>query len=647
MFLRLCFLSPLTEADGKNPRHRAHNLVYGDRINYNRGGITMPLSRDRHSGDDFKKYRDLLICILVSAAILVAYWPVQHYDLISLDDIDYITENPYVKSGLTLGSISWALKDIHTGYWHPLTWVSHMLDYQFFGSRVGGHHWTNVIFHIANSTLLYIILKRMSGTAWKSALVAALFAVHPLNVESVAWVSERKNLLCTFFWFMGMWSYAHYVERPTRYRYCLILMTFSLGLMSKPMIVTFPFTLLLLDYWPMGRLTSWKMFPRLVFEKIPLFALAAIVGIATFLSSFHGDVTISIDKLPLPDRMANAVLSYARYLGKMFWPENLAVFYPYSRELDSLQIIGALLLLFVISCLAIFMAHKCRYALMGWLWYVGTLVPVIGLIQVGKQAMADRYAYVPMIGLFIIIAWGVPDLLRRWPQRKIIFAISSGAVIAGLMICTVLQVRYWQNGVTLFEHALRVTGMNSRAHYNLGISLTDLGKFKEAIYHFGYAIRIEPEYAGPYGYMGVALARQGKTDEAMVYYHEALRIKPNDESTHNNLGVAFANKGKFDEAIEHFKEALRIRPDYVYANRNLGGALARLGKMEEAIGYYEKALKIDRDNAVTHNNLGLALANVGRDEEAIGHFQEALKINPYYDDAINNLRSLQRKTIYR
>jgi Tfp pilus assembly protein PilF len=413
------------------------------------------------------------------------------------------------------------------------------------------------------------------------------------------------------------------------------------------MIVTFPFTLLLLDYWPMGRLTSWKMFPRLLFEKIPLFILAAIVGIATFLSSFHGDVTISIDKLPLVDRMANAVVSYAKYLGKMFWPENLAVFYPYSREFGSFQITGALLLLSVISCLAILLAHKYRYALMGWLWYLGTLVPVIGLIQVGKQAMADRYAYIPLIGMFIIIAWGVPELLRGWPQRKLIFAVSSGAVISGLMICTVLQVRYWQNGVTLFEHALQVTGVNSRAHYNLGISLTDLGKFEEAIYHFEYAIRLEPEYAGPYGYMGVTLARQGKIDEALVYYHEALRINQNDETTHNNLGAALAGKGMFNEAIEHFQEALRIKPDYVYANRNMGGALARLGKMEEAIGYYEKALKIDRDNAVTHNNLGLALTDAGRDREAMEHFQEALKINPNYEDAINNLRSLQRKTIHR
>ena len=585
--------------------------------------------------------------MLISAAILVAYWPVQHYDLISLDDIDYITENPYVRAGLTSDSFSWAMKDVHTGYWHPLTWVTHMLDYQLFRSRVGGHHWTNVIFHIANSILLYIVLKRMSGAAWKSALVAALFAVHPLNVESVAWVSERKNLLCTFFWFMGMWSYGYYVERPTPYRYCLILVTFSLGLMSKPMIVTFPFALLLLDYWPMGRLTSWKMLPRLLFEKMPLFILAAIVGIATYLSSFHGDVTISLDKLPLADRMANAVISYTKYLGKMFWPQNLAVFYPYSREFDSLQIIGSVLLLSIISCLTIFWARKYRYALMGWLWYLGTLVPVIGLMQVGKQAMADRYAYIPMIGLFIIVAWGIPDLLGGWQKRKIIFAISSGAVISGLMVCTLVQVRYWQNGVTLFDHALRVTGMNSRAHYNLGISLTDLGRFNEAIYHFRYAIRLEPEYAGPYGYMGIALARQGKTDDAIVYYQKALEIKQADETTHNNLGVALAGKGMFNEAIQHFQKALKIRPDYVYANRNMGGALARQGKMEEAMGYYEKALKIDRDNAVTHNNLGLALASVGRTQEAMGHFQEALKINPNYQDAMNNLRCLQGKIIYR
>ena len=606
----------------------------------------MPSSRDRDSDDDFKKYRDLLICISVSVIVFVVYWPVQHYDLISLDDIDYISGNPYAKAGLTWESLSWAMKDVHTGYWHPLTWVTHMLDYQLFGSRVGGHHWTNVIFHIANSVLLYVILKRMSGSAWKSALVATLFAVHPLNVESVAWVSERKNVLCTFFWFMGIWSYSYYVVRPTPCRYCLILVTFSLGLMSKPMIVTFPFTLLLLDYWPMGRLTSWKMFPRLIFEKMPLFILSAIVGIVTFLSSLHGDVTISIDKLPMGNRLANAGVSYAKYLERMFWPQNLAVFYPYSREFSLVQTSTAFLLLSVISCLAIFFVHKYRYALTGWLWYLGTLVPVIGLIQVGKQAMADRYAYVPMIGLFIIIAWGIPDLLRGWPLRKIIFLISSAAVISSLMICSVLQVRYWRNGVTLFEHALLATDINSRAHYNLGIALTDMGKLNEAVYHLESAIKLEPEYAGPYGYMGLALAREGKTDEAIVYYREALRIKQDDETTHNNLGVALAGRGKFDEAILHFQLALRIRPDYLHANRNMAGALAKLGKMEEAIGYYEKALKLDRDNAVTHNNLGLALAGVGRDQEAIGHFQEALKINPSYEDAINNLRSVQRKTTY-
>jgi tetratricopeptide (TPR) repeat protein len=346
------------------------------------------------------------------------------------------------------------------------------------------------------------------------------------------------------------------------------------------------------------------------------------------------------------DRLANAAVSYAKYLEKMLWPQNLAVFYPYSREFSLFQISSALLLLSVISGLAIFFAHKYRYALAGWLWYLGTLVPVIGLIQVGRQAMADRYAYIPMVGIFIIIAWGIPDLLKAWPQQKIIFVISSAAVVSSLMICTVLQVHYWQNGVTLFKHALQVTDMNSRAHYNLGISLTDLGKYEEAVYHFSYAIRLEPEYAGLYSHMGVALAGQGKTDEAIVYYQEALRIKQNDETTHNNLGVALAGKGKLEEAIAHFQQALKIRPDYLYANRNMAGALAKLGKTEEAIGYYEIALKLDRDNAVTHSNLGLALARVGRDQEAIGHFQEALKINPNYEDAINNFQSLQRKTIH-
>jgi protein O-mannosyl-transferase len=615
-------------------------------LSKDRRGITMTSKRDRQSDNDSKKYLDLFICILLSVAILVAYWPVQHHDLISLDDIDYITGNPYVKAGLTWDSFLWAMKDVHTGYWHPLTWVSHMLDYQLFRSRIGGHHWTSVIFHIANSMLLYAVLKRMSGSVGKSALVAALFAVHPLNVESVAWVSERKNVLCTFFWFMGMWSYAYYVERPTLYRYCLIFVIFSLGLMSKPMIVTFPFTLLLLDYWPMGRITSWKMLSRLVYEKIPFFILAAIVGTVTYLASLHGNVTISIDKLPVGDRLINACVSYTKYLEKMFWPQNLAVFYPYSREFGSFQTGVAILFLSVISCVAIFIAHKYRYALVGWLWYLGTLVPVIGLIQVGKQAMADRYAYIPMVGLFIIIAWGIPDLLEGWPRRKIILTVSSVAVISSLMICTVMQVRYWQNSVTLFEHALRVTDMNSRAYYNLGIAFTDMGMLKEATDHFAYAIRLEPEYAGPYGYMGIALARQGKTDEAIFYYREALRIKHDDETTHNNLGVALAGKGMFDEAIVHFQEALRIRPDYVYANRNMGGALAKLKRMKEAIGYYERALKLDRENAVTHNDLGVALADIGRDQEAIVHFQEALKINPYYEDAISNLRSVERKTIH-
>ncbi|MCX5856252.1 MAG: tetratricopeptide repeat protein, partial [Deltaproteobacteria bacterium] len=542
----------------------------------------MSLRSESNGVADIKKYRDLLICMFLAAAILVTYWQVQYYDLICYDDLDYITGNPHVKNGLTWDSFTWAMTYIRVGYWHPLTWLSHILDYQLFGSNAGGYHWVNVIFHIANAILLYILLKRTSGNVWKSAFVAALFAVHPLNVESVAWVAERKNVLSTFFWFMAMLSYAYYVERPTLYRYSLILFAFSLGLMAKPMLVTLPFTLLLFDYWPLGRLTSWKALPRLVFEKIPLFVLSIIVSIITFLTCRHEGVVIFFDNLPLGDRVANVLVSYSKYLGKIFWPQNLAVFYPYSKEYNSFQIVGAALLLITISCVMIFLARHYRYVLVGWLWYLGTLVPVIGLIQAGKQAMADRYTYIPMIGLFVMIAWGVYDLLKKWPQRKMIFVVSSGIILSVLISCTILQVRYWQNSVTLFEHALYVTHDNLRAHTNLGIALNIHGQIDEAIQHFEYVIKRDPENAIAYSNMGIARAGQGKTDEAMVYYHEALRIKPDDETTHNNLGVAFANKGKFDEAIEHFREALRIRPDYVHAILNMGGALAKQGKVEEA-----------------------------------------------------------------
>jgi len=587
--------------------------------------------------------RDLLICMFLAAAILAAYWQVQYYDLTCYDDLGYISGNPYVKNGMTWDSFIWAMTSIHMGYWHPLTWLSHMLDYQLFRSNAGGHHWVNVIFHIANSILLYIILKRMSDDVWKSAFVAALFAVHPLNVESVAWVAERKNVLSTFFWFMALWSYACYVERPTLYRYSIIFLTFSLGLMAKPILVTLPFTLLLFDFWPLGRLTSYKVLARLLIEKIPLFILTIIVCIVTFLSCRHVDIISSADKFPIGVRLVNVIVSYSKYLGKMFWPQDLAAFYPYLKEFSSFQVAGSALLLIIITCLVIFLARHYQYALVGWLWYLGTLVPVIGIVQAGKQAMADRYTYVPMIGLFIIIAWGIPDLLKKWPYRKIIFGVFSGSVLSVLIICTVLQVRYWQNSVALFEHALRVTGESPGAHYNLGVALTYEGKSNEAISHFEYAIKEEPEDAGAYRYMGIALAVQGKTDEAIAYYHEALRRKQKDEVTHNNLGVALISRGKFDEAIGHFHEALSIRPDYVYANRNMGVALAGKGKMEEAIGYYEKALQLDSGDAMTHNGLGIALTNAGRQEEAIHHFREALKIDPFYKDAINNLLAIQRK----
>lgn len=589
-----------------------------------------------------KKYGDLLICMFLAAAILAAYWQVQYYDLTCYDDISYISNNPYVKKGLTGESFTWAMTTIHMGYWQPLTWLSHMLDYQLFGPNIGGHHWVNVILHIANAILLYIVLRRTSGETWKSAIVAALFAVHPLNVESVAWIAERKNVLSTLFWFIALWFYACYVERPTLYRYALILLTFSLGLMAKPMLVTLPFTLLLFDYWPLGRLTSWKVLPRLLYEKIPFFILTTIVSIETFLSCRHKDVISHLDKITLGERTANVLVSYVKYIANMLWPQDLAIFYPYSKDFTAFQIVGSALLLIITSCIMIIFARQYRYALTGWLWYLGTLIPVIGLIQAGPQAMADRFAYIPMIGLFVMIVWGVPDLLKKWPQRRIVFSVVSGAVLSVLIICTLQQVRYWQNSMALFEHALRVTGETPRVHYHMGVALTHGGKPDQAVKHFEYAIKGNPEFAEAYSYMGIALASQGKIDGAMAYFREALQRKRHDEMTHNNLGAALINKGKLDEAIVHIQEALNIRPDYVPAHRNMGVALASQGKMEEAIGYYKKALQLERSDAITHNNIGIALAYTGRREEAVHHFREALKINPYYGDAADNLRTIQK-----
>ena len=600
---------------------------------------------------------EFLICLFLIVAIFAVFWQVRTHEFLKYDDQIYVTDNPHVKAGLTLKGVIWAFTTTHAGNWHPLTWLSHMLDCQLYGLKPAGHHLTSLVFHIASTLLFFLVLRQMTGALWRSGFVAALFALHPLHVESVAWVAERKDVLSTFFWMLTMWAYVRYAERPGLNRYLLVLLSFVLGLLAKPMLVTLPFVLLLVDYWPLGRFqfgqlsgyhrsntdkskdtSDQRSFPlRLVLEKIPLFALAAVSSLLTFLAQRSGGAVTSLESLPWETRMANALVSYVSYIGKMIWPDRLAVFYPYPDMLPMWQVAGAGLLLGSVSLLVILAARRRPYLMVGWLWYLGTLVPVIGLVQVGEQAMADRYTYVPFIGLFIMIAMGVPDILSGWRYRRIVMAISAGLLLSIFMTVTWLQVQYWQNGVTLFEHSLEVTANNSISQFSLGIALDDQGRTQEAIVHYTEALRIKPDNVEAHYNLGIALAQRGKNQEAIVHFTEALQIKPDHANARNNLGVILASQGKTKEAIVYYTEALRINPINAYAHNNLGLILAQEGKNQEAIAHYTEALRIKPDYAEVHNNLGVALAQQGKNQEATRHFAEALRVKPDYAEAHNNL----------
>ena len=599
----------------------------------------------------------LLIGLFLMIITFAAFEQVRTCAFINFDDNIYVTENLYVQSGLTLKGVIWAFSRIHAGHWHPLTWLSHMLDCQLYGLNPSGHHLTNLAFHIANTLLLFLVLKHMTGALWRSCFVAALFALHPLHVESVAWVAERKDVLSTFFWMLTMWAYIRYVERPKLHRYLLALLFFALGLMSKPTLVTLPFVLLLLDYWPLGRfqLSPSGMNPKspisksinpsaqrskalyLVREKAPFFALCAASIVLTIFAAGRGEAVGTLEEYRLDTRVANALVSYVSYIGKMIWPSHLSIFYPYQEMLPLWKVVGAGLLLISVSFLVIRFTRKLPYLAVGWFWYLGTLVPVIGLVQVGMQAMADRFTYIPFIGLFVMFSYGVANLSGAWRYRRIILSISAGLLLLILMIITRLQVKHWQNSITLFQHSLEVTEDNYQSHTILGVALSVQGKTQEAIDHYRAALRIKPDFLGAHYSLGAALEREGKDQEAMEHYVGALRIKPDRPEAHHNLGVLFLRQGKNREAIDHFREALRIKPDYPDAHNNLGTVLRRQGKNQEAIDHFNEALRIEPNYPEAHNNLAGALEDLGKNREAMDHYVEALRIKP--DSAVvhNNL----------
>jgi len=629
---------PRTRARGTaaQPKHRSVRGPSPDSAQSPASGSPLSIAKAAFSG------RALWVSLALIAANLIVYAPVRHYEFVTWDDPQYIYENPHVSGGMTWRGVSWAFTTGYSFNWHPLTWLSHMVDVQIYGMNAGPHHLTSVLLHIANTVLLFGLLHGMTGALGPSAFVAALFAVHPLHVESVAWVAERKDVLSTLFWMLTLCGYVRYVRQPRLGRYLVVGLLFALGLMAKPMLVTLPFVLLLLDYWPLGRMSlgdlrATRSIGRLVREKLPLLALAIASSIVTFVVQRRGGAVSGLDALPLNRRVPNALVSYFTYIGKMLWPTRLTALYPYPRSLPGWWVAGSILGLIGVSVVVIRAARHHPYLPTGWLWYLGTLVPVIGLVQVGSQSRADRYTYVPLIGLFIMVAWGVPDLLARWPYQRYALPTVAGLVILACTITARSQVQYWENSLVLMGHALEVTTDNFTAHNHMGAALADRGKVDEAIAHYSEALRIKPNFAEAHYSLGNALASQGKLNEAIAHYSEALRIKPGSAEPHNGLGSALADQRRFDEAVAHYHEALRIKPDFAEAHNNLGNSLASQGKVDEAIAHYSEALRIKPDFAEAYDNLGQALASQGRASEAIARYSEALRIMPGFAEAHINL----------
>ena len=580
--------------------------------------MTRPRTRN-----DARPRLHFVVALFLAASVFAVYAQVYDFDFLNYDDTLYITENGRTQQGLSLDNVRWAFTTGHASNWHPLTWLSYMLDVSLFGVAPGAHHVVNVLFHTANTVLLFYVLRAMTGGAlWRSAFVAALFALHPLHVESVAWIAERKDGLSTLFGLLALGGYWAYVKRPSFGRYLLIAVPFVLSLMAKPMLVTLPAVLLLLDYWPLGRLKAagedWrgmvKKTVRLAAEKAPLFALALASSVVTVLAQRAGRSMTGLEALPLTVRLGNAAVSYVRYVLMTFWPRGLAVFYPHpGRDLPVWQVVLAAVVLAAVTLLVLAGARKRPYLLTGWLWYLGTLLPVIGIIQVGAQAMADRYTYVPLIGLFIMVTWGAADFAAWLRPPRAVLAAGAGAAVAALGVCAFVQAGYWRNNETLFEHALKATSGNLLAHKNLGVEFSSQGRYSEAIDHFTKAIEIAPNDTELYYNVATALSAQGRIDGAIRMYLVALEADPENADTLFNLGNVYLRQGRMEEAVQCYVRALEHRPDDADVLHNLGAALAAQGKTDEAVAAFREALRVQPGHRYAVQSLERALAKGPRE----------------------------------
>ena len=647
------------------------------------------------------------VCILLVGIVWIAFGHTLHHEFVNYDDGPYVYSNPRIASGLGVANLLWAFTHVHSANWHPLTTISHMLDCQLYGLQPWGHRLTNILLHAAAVILLFFALRELTGAGhavvptgrddagrdqrsrlqrggslWASAFVAALFAIHPLRVESVAWVAERKDVLSGVFFMLTLWAYARYArsDRFSLGRYTTVLVLFALGLMCKPTLVTLPFVLLLLDYWPLCRAQKSdvsglksKAWLRLVVEKVPLFVLSAASCAATILAQKEAFAPIRV--VPLQERLGNAVLAYVQYIGQVVYPAHLAVLYPYPEGgLNVAEVVLALLFLLIVSVIFVLWRSRYPFALIGWLWFLGMLVPMIGIVQVGSQPRADRYTYLPEIGLYILVTWSAIELFKTWKHQREVFAIATLLIIGTLTIRSHFQTSYWRNSEALWRHTIDVTSRNyiadnnlagtleergqlneAIAYYkealeikpdvaqvqsNLGNALLREGQVEEAIGHLERALQIDPAYPEAYNHMGSALMRKGQAGEAIGYYQKAVQLNSSYADAYNNLGVAFLRNGQVGEAIAHYKKAVAINPESAEMQYNLGNALARKGEWADAIACYQAALTTERDAvkaAKVRNNLGAALEKLGKSDEALEQFSKALQINADYPEAHSNL----------
>ena len=577
----------------------------------------------------------------LAVAVFVAFGGTLHHAFINFDDPVYVIDNPEVSAGLTAHGIAWAFSHVYASNWHPLTWLSHMLDCQVYGLNAGGHHFTSVLLHAATAILLFRLLQSLTGQMWRSAFAAALFALHPLRVESVAWIAERKDVLSGLFFVLTTWMYVRYARSapnvdatanagrrsPTR-RYIWMLVFFACGLMAKPMLVTLPLVLLLLDYWPLRRFPAaggTVPVTRLLAEKLPLLALAGLASGVTLLA--QTTARKSLEEITLPARVGNALVSYTTYVEQMLWPTRLAVLYPFSAsDIGPARLVVAAIVLVGVSVAAVALRRRRPYLLVGWAWYAIMLIPVSGLVWVGAQAHADRYTYLPEIGLGVALTWGVAELgVARNAQRKILGTVAA-IVLVALLVATRRQSAFWRESVTLWTHTLACTSDNSVAHNNLANALVRAGDADAAIPHYEAALQIKPEYAEAHYNLGSALLGKGQVDEAIGHYHTALQLDPSYVDAHNNLGNALSSQQRWDEAIAEYRAALQLKPAIGITHVNLGTALARKGLRNEAIAQFRRAIELDPNLAEAHYNLSRALAESGDDAEAMAHYQKAVEL---------------------